>query len=442
VNKLFGTSGVRGVVGTEVNDELVERLSHAFAAVVGEGKRVCVARDTRRSGPDLEEKTVDELLEAGLGVTRLGVLSTPGLYFLTRELGFDAGVMITASHNPPEYNGFKYCDALGMATDQEAIEREYAAPSKRAKNAAGKEARADGASEYYARLARLCPKPLKKMRLTVDCACGPDSEHLPALLRSHGHEVLEVNCTPDVTKCDRPLEPKPDTLAKTIAFSRENKADAGLCLDGDNDRIVFLDRNGFLGFQEGNAAVAASVLSDSVKKEVVGSVETGRFVEKAIEQAGGTLYRTVVGDTVIARAVRNRGAALGVEECGHYLVPRFGFFSSTVYPAALLLSKRDVNAVKKEFSGIPRVFFDKTRLACSNQEKAKAMRAVAGGVRALGGKATEIDGVRVDFADGAWLLVRPSGTEPYLKVNCEAYTQKRLEELARAGRALVEAALK
>ncbi len=439
MGKLFGTSGIRGIYGKEISDLLVQGVIKSFAYWLGEGKTVCVGRDTRKSGPELEEKIVEALRENGLNAVRLGVVPSPAVYYLSRELGFDAGIMVTASHNPPEYNGLKFCNSRGMAVDQQKIEEGYFNPPDYSPSKKGGEREADGAKEFFSQLEKKCPKPAKPLKLVVDCACGPNSEHLPGFLRAQGHEVLEKNCVPDVTKCDRSLEPKPDTLQNTVEFLKENGADAGLCFDGDNDRVVFLDRNGFLGFQEANAAIASIMVeeSDSEKKEVVGSVETGRFVEEAVKRAGGSLHRTIVGDASIARTVKERGALLGLEECGHYLVPEIGFFSSTVYPAALLLAKRDVNNVRREFSSLPKTFFAKERVGCPNERKKAVMEFAASRLRELGGRATDIDGVRVDW-DDAWLLVRPSGTEPYMKVSGEAASQERLDELVTKGKAFVE----
>ena len=443
MGKLFGTSGIRGVYGREISGSLVQGVTKSFAHWLGEGKTVCVGRDTRKSGPELEEKLVEALRENGLNAVRLGVVPSPAVYFLSRELGFDAGIMVTASHNPPEYNGFKFCNSRGMSVDQQRVEDGYFNPPEYSPSKKGGEREVDGAREFFSRLEKKCPKPAKPLKLVVDCACGPNSEHLPAFLRAQGHEVLEKNCVPSVEECDRPLEPKPDTLQKTIEFLKENGADAGLCFDGDNDRVVFLDRDGFLGFQEANAAIASITVeeADSDKKEVVGSVETGRFVEEAVKRAGGSLHRTIVGDSFIARTVKERGALLGLEECGHYLAPEIGFFSSTIYPATLLLAKRDVNKVKQGFASLPKTFFAKERIDCANQRKKEVMDFAATRMRGLGGEVTDIDGVRVDWED-AWILVRPSGTEPYMKVSGEAASQKRLDELVAKGKSLVEEALK
>jgi phosphomannomutase len=439
-NGLFGSCGVRGVVGETITEDVVRRLSQAFARHLGPGARVCVGRDTRRSGPMLEEFLIAELVAGGIDVVRLGVVSTPATYLLTREMGFSAGVMVTASHNPPEYNGFKFCNAEGMCADQETIARNYFEPTAGPACSKGSISDVDGAAAFFAHMAGICPAPLRPLKLVVDCACGPNSRPLPAFLRAQGHEVLEYNCDPDIERCDRDPEPMPSTLGKTIEFLRSQGADAGVCFDGDNDRVVFLSREGFLGFQHANAAVCRIVLEQAACKQVVGSVETGRFVEEAVKQAGGSMVRTVVGDMNVARRVKDLGAACGIEECGHYVIPAAGYFSETVYPATLMLAHRDVNAVRQELGFIPPVHADDLRIPCAEEDKRRIMESVQAAMSGLDGTHLDIDGMRVDWEDG-WLLVRPSGTSPYMKVNAEAFTKERLQQLIELGAGFVREAL-
>lgn len=437
---LFGTCGVRGVVGETITPEVVSRLGRAFGACLGEGARVCVGRDTRPSGPELEEALVTGLASSGAVVLRLGIVTTPALYFLTRELGAAGGVMVTASHNPPEYNGLKFCDPDGMSADQEAIEARFREPGPARAGRGGRVVDVDGVSEYMRRLSPLCPAPRERLRLVVDCACGPASLCALPLLRGQGHEVLEYNTALDLRLCDRVPEPMESTLHKTVAFLHANRADGGICFDGDADRVVFLDREGFLGFQIGNAALCQIALAEAERKVVVGSVETGRFVEEAVRRCGGSLYRGMVGDTCVARSVRELGAAIGVEECGHYVLPTIGWFSTTLYVASLLLARRDINRLRSEFRSLPAVYAAENRLDCPDADKKRVMAHVSSRMTALGGRITTVDGVRVDWEDG-WLLVRPSGTSPYMKVNAEALSEDRLSELTALGTSLVKEAL-
>jgi len=426
-------------VGETITDEVVERLAQAFAQVLGPGRRVCVGRDTRRSGPALEQKLVDELVRYGLHVVRLGVLPTPGVYYLTRELGFDAGVAVTASHNPPEYNGFKLCNHLGMRVDQEPIERAFFGPIVLPTAPRGSVETVDGPDEYFGRLRSLCPPSLQPMRLVVDCACGPNSRYMPDLLRSLGHEVIEHNCIPDLERCDRDPEPMESTLGNTIALMKDRGADGGVCYDGDNDRVVFLDRNGFLGFQHGNAAMAQAVLEAAINKLAVGSVESGRFVEEAIRRAGGRMIRTVVGDIHVAETTREHAAALGMEECGHYIVSRLGYFSETIFPTALMLASHDLNTIRDGLADMPQIHARELRIVCSEADKASVMGYVTEHFAPPDAEVNTIDGLRADWEDG-WLLIRPSGTSPYMKVNAEALSEDRLAQLVALGSKLVQEA--
>jgi phosphoglucosamine mutase len=328
-----------------------------------------------------------------------------------------------------------------MCADQEGIEERYFAPLAPAGGTSGRVVEVDGAGEFEARMRALCLAPRQPLKLVVDCACGPNSAWLPRFLREMGHEVLERNCVADLTQCDRLPEPMPSTLGATIGYLLEQGADAGLCFDGDNDRVVFLDREGFLGFQRGNAALALVAMEETGRCDVVGSVETGRYVEEAVRQAGGRLHRTVVGDVNVAREVRRLSAAAGVEECGHYILPPAGCFSETVYPSALLLARRDINQIRAELAGIPPVHAAEQRIDCTEEEKQGVMAVVAAALPVAGGTVNSSDGLRVDWDDG-WLLVRPSGTSPYMKVTAEAFTPERRDELLSCGIGHVEEALR
>jgi len=436
----FGTCGIRGIVGESITDEVVERVGGAVARHLGPFRRVCVGRDTRRSSPDLEGKLVEGLCGHGLDVTRLGMVHSPGLYLLTRELRADLGIMVTASHNPPEYNGFKFCNSAGMCADQDALEKGYHDPPSFEGVFPGRIDEISGIDVLFAWLRDSCPAPLKPQKLVVDCACGPVSELLPELLSEQGHEIVTCNCALDIEQCDRDPEPMPSTLEKTVALVRETGADGGICLDGDGDRVVFLDREGCIGFQRANAIMSKIALEQFGGGEVVGSVETGRYVEEAVIRAGGKLWRTIVGDINIAREVRKRQAVIGVEECGHYILPKMGYFSSTIYASTFLLANRDINTIRDELAFIPEFFATEKRIDCPEEKKRDVMAAVTQRMLDMDGRPTRIDGMRMDWDDG-WLLVRPSGTSPYMKVNAEAISPRRLEELTRIGLSLVEEAI-
>lgn len=371
---------------------------------------------------------------------RLGMMPTPGLALLTRELGCDLGIMVTASHNPINHNGFKFCDRNGMALSCEAIERAFYDRGSVQSLFPGQIHDISGNDVLITWLREMCPMPLRPLKLVVDCACGPAGRIFPELLADLGHQVTTVNCALDLTLCTRDPEPTPSTLEKTVEEVRRVGADGGICLDGDNDRVVFLDHEGCLGLHRCNAIMGRIALEQACGGEVIGTVETGRYVEEAVTLADGRLWRTKVGDTNVAREVKNRQAVIGMEECGHYILPQLGFFSSALYASMVLLAHRDLNTIRKELAPLPELFRGEKRLSCSEASKTRAMESVKHWASRCSGQLTSIDGVRVDWDDG-WLLVRPSGTSPYIKVSSEAVSAERLDELIDMGMSLVQVAL-
>ncbi|MBP8952660.1 MAG: hypothetical protein KBI47_09755 [Armatimonadetes bacterium] len=436
----FGTCGIRGIVGETITDEVVERVFRAVARHLGPFKRVCVARDTRPSSPAIESSLVAGLAANGLDVMRLGIMPTPGLYLLTRELGCDLGIMVTASHNPVDYNGFKFCDRNGMAPNLDALERAFYHPGSVQSVFPGQIHDISGNDVLITWLREICPPPLRPLKLVVDCACGPAGRIFPELLTDLGHEVIPVNCDLDLALCDRDPEPMPSTLEKTVEEMHRVGADGGICLDGDNDRVVFLDHEGCLGAHRCNAIMGRIALEQACGGDVIGSVETGRYVEEAVTLADGRLWRTKVGDAHVAREVRDRRAVIGMEECGHYILPQLGFFSSTLYASMVLLAHRDLNTIRQELAPLPELARAEKRVSCPEASKAKAMESVKHWASRCSGQLTNIDGVRVDWDDG-WLLIRPSGTSPYMKVSGEADSPERLDELIDMGMSLVQVAL-
>lgn len=436
----FGTCGIRGIVGETITDQVVQCVHRGVARFLGPFRRVCVAMDTRPSSPAIEDALVAGLVANGLDVMRLGVMPTPGLYLLTRELGGDLGIMVTASHNPVNYNGFKFCDGAGMAPDVTALERAYRNPGSVTSVFPGEIREISGNDVLITWLRDICPPPIKPLKLVVDCACGPAAQIFPELLAGQGHEIIVRNGALDLAQCDRDPEPMPATLEQTVEQVRATGADGGICLDGDNDRVVFLDREGCLGLQRSNAIMGKIALEQSPGGDVVGSVETGRYVEAAVTLAGGKLWRTTVGDANIAREVKRRQALIGMEECGHYVLPRLGYFSSTLYASTLLLAHRDLSTIRDELSSLPTFFSVENRVDCPEASKRAVMQDVVRRTQSIAGQMTTIDGVRMDWEDG-WLLVRPSGTSPCMKVNAEASSPERLEQLSDMGMSMVREAL-
>jgi phosphoglucosamine mutase len=440
--KLFGTSGVRGVVGKEITPDFLERIGKAIATYLGESS-VGLAYDTRPSKDHIRGILIDSLTENGCNAVDLGILTTPGLAYLTRDLGLDTGIMITASHNPPEYNGIKLFDKTGMGYSPEAgksIEKLFENPSTENKRK-GKVEEVNGIPIYVEGLLQ-CMKATQKYKIVTDCSCGSASIIAPSALRQLGHEVFEVNCSPDITKCNRDLETKPDSLGEAIQKLKDKKADIVACFDGDADRIIFADEQGFIGYDEAIAFISKLKLTESSNKEVVTTVETGNMLDEVVRGFNGKVIRTRVGDTPVAYETKRRNACLGVEQVGVYIHPEFGFFPSAIYTLAYLVSRvSHVSQIREEIAKLPKYYSGKIRIDCPNSKKANTMKKIKMCLGELNCDCmNDLDGFRLEYPD-SWVLVRPSGTEPIIRVSGESKDHKKLQLLLEKTRKLVEECL-
>jgi len=441
---LFGTSGVRGVFEKDLTLDLCRDVAQALATVLPAGARVCLATDSRVSGPAIREAVISGLCNCGVEATDLGMLPTPALALLTREWNFDTGVMITASHNPPEFNGIKLfnADAMGYSRDQEQqIETIYSARSFR-KGSLGSTRVAQGMRESYLRAiqGKLPAKGInKRLRIVVDPGNGAASSFASWVFAELGLAVMPINDKPDGHFPGRNPEPKEDTLQNTMAFLRDSKADLAVCFDGDADRVVFCDRDGFLGFNEPIAFISRLAVQETGQKAVATTVETGRLLELATQDLGVKVFRGRVGDADVAHLARQTDAAIGVEQVGVYIIPQVGYYPDSMFAALTLLSHiNEAREIRTFFRRIPALFFDKGRVTCPNESKVTLMTGVAQKAADFGAvSVTAIDGVRLEFGD-SWMLIRASGTEPVIRVLAESSSASVTADLIDKGVKLVQ----
>ena len=441
---LFGTSGVRGVFGKDLTLDLCRNVASSLATILPAGARVCVANDSRLSGPAIKEAVFSGLTACGVEAMDLGLLPTPALALLTREMQFDTGIMITASHNPPEFNGLKLfnADALGYSRElEEQIESVYRRKQfrkgQRASTGAG-----EGMRETYLKAVqgRLVPQALnRRLKIVVDPGNGAASGFATWLFTQLGLTVLPINDYPDGRFPGRDPEPKEDTLRKTVAFLKDSGADLAVCFDGDADRVVFCDREGFMGFNEPIAFVSRLAVHESGKKVIATTVESGRLLELATRDLGVKVYRGRVGDADVAHLALEYDAAIGVEQVGVYILPPMGYYPESMFAALTLLCHiQDPREIRDFFQKIPPLFFDKGRVTCPNEEKATLMAVIAQQASGFGATSVNtLDGVRMEFPD-SWMLIRASGTEPVIRVLAESPSAGRTSELIDKGVKLVQ----
>jgi phosphoglucosamine mutase len=437
LSKLFGSSGVRGVVNVDLTPLLAVKIGLAVATF-SKAKKVVVARDTRVSGLMLEDALVSGLLAGGATVDSLGILPTPVLAYLTKKLGADAGVMITASHNPPEYNGIKVFDGDGASYDeksQEEVEKIVRRESfglvdwKSVGVVASKDA-----SHLYIDMIKANVKLHKKWHVVVDCGCGATYNLAPKILTELGCKVTAINAQPDGFFPARSPEPDAESLKSMARVVQELDADLGIAYDGDGDRTAFIDEEGnSVNFDHVLAAYAAYIAKKVKGGTVVTNVEASMCVERMVEAYGGRVLRTKVGDIYITEAIKRYGAVFGGEPCGAWVHPRFHYCPDGILSSVLLLKALEDEGRKlSEFiSEVPRYPVIRKNVACKNEDKYKVVEKLGEKLKAVFPDYkdfSKIDGPRLALKNG-WILVRASGTEPLIRLTVEGESTKAAKEI-------------
>jgi len=302
--------------------------------------------------------------------------------------------------------------------------------------------RGQGMRERYLRFIqdRLPIKSLNSnLRIVVDPGNGAASGFVGELFADLGLKVIPLNDTPDGLFPGRNPEPKENTLHNTVEFLREMKADLAVCFDGDADRVVFCDKEGFLGFNEPIAFISRLAIEESGKRKVASTVETGRLLDLAVEDLGAEVVRGKVGDVDVAYLAQEIDAAIGVEQVGVYIIPKAGYYPDSIFATLTLLSRiREVAEIRDFFKKMTGLFFEKSKISCPNERKETVMGRVEERVGVLGAKGVNtLDGVRLEFGD-SWMLIRASGTEPAIRVVAESTSVSKTKELVDKGVQLIQ----
>ncbi len=458
--KLFGTTGVRKVYGTEFDIEMALRLGKALGTYLKEGT-VLMARDARTTGLMIESALAAGLMSTGVNVVRAGMVPTPTLAFGTKFHGLTAGVMITASHNPPEYTGVKFWqgDSMGFSPEREReIEAIYNSGEFKTApwDSLGTESQIDTLVEdHISEILSRCDADTirsREFRVVVDPGNGAASVLTPYLLRRLGCDVISLNSQPDGTFPGRPSEPDESTLGDLVNTVRATGADLGVAHDGDSDRVVFVTGKGEIIRGDRTIALLAREMlrlqssGDDRDGTIVTTVDSSRVLDEAVANAGGRTIRTPVGDIQVAIKVRETNALLGGEACGVFIFPEFHLAPEPFLAVCRVLETmaRSGESFDSLISTIPVYPLRKTKLSCPNEHKAAVMKRLTEMVPSEMEGVSDVitvDGVGVVLSDG-WVLIRPSGTEPVIRITCEASTDKAVESIVAAAARLVERAIR
>ena len=446
--RLFGTNGIRGVAGKEIDSGLAFRVGSALGTLFPK-RRVLIGRDSRASSPMLLEGVVAGLLGLGNDVDDYGPITTPALEFLVKTTSFSAGVMITASHNPPEYNGFKVVDSDGIEiarSKEEKMELLIYRDKWRTGYQPGQRVRREESiASYFAKVeSHLVAKDrIRNLKIVIDTGNGVAALTTPKLLRKLGARVIGVNDVIDGEFPGRNSEPRPESLGALSKIVREEKADLGIAHDGDGDRAIFVDEKGIV--QPGDRTLALiedELLKDHPGAKVVTPINTSMVVSEIASRRKGKLILTKVGSIEVSRTVVREGALLGGEENGgifyapHHPV-RDGTMATVLVVNAIA---RNGRSLSKLLDGLPKFYMVKEKIPCDEGAKDRTMKALK--ARLQGRISSNLDGLRVDLEGRGWFLVRASGTEPLLRLYVEARTESQVQEILDEFRPLVLMAVK
>ncbi|MEM0129011.1 MAG: phosphoglucosamine mutase [Thermoplasmata archaeon] len=439
--RLFGTNGIREVVGERFTPEMVVRVAGALAALRPPPSRFVVGWDGRTSSPAAAGLVSATLALAGHRVIEVGLLPTPAIQYLVPRLRAEFGVIVTASHNPPEFNGIKCiaCDGLEVPREtEEAVERGVAAgfgPTARFDGIGTIERHSSGATEYVEGILSCVDRERIRGRgfsIVLDVGNGASAPTSPALLRALGCRVRTLNAQVDGTFPGRRSEPTEANLVDLRRAVPAFGADLGIAHDGDADRAVFVDRSGTMIPGETMLALLAQ---DAVRRAgggvVVSPVTASLSLEEAIRPFGGTVVYTRVGSPNVTREMQRRGAVLGGEENGGTIFPTFQLARDGAMSLAAVLDllARTGRPLEELVASVPRYAFVREKIACPVDRRAAAVESAARTLAEGAIRVERIDGVKVVRPEG-WVLLRPSGTEPLLRVFAEAKDPATAERLA------------
>lgn len=442
---MFGSSGIRGIANVDLTPTLAVKVGLAIATF-SKARKVLVARDTRVSGLMLENALASGILAGGADAYRLGVLPTPALAYLTARLKADAGVMITASHNPPQYNGIKVFDkdsaaynAEKQGTIENLIRKERFSFADWQK--IGKIVEVDESKSYVETLCNAI-KLRRKWYVVVDAGCGATYNLAPKIFRILGCNVTAINAHLDGSFPARSPEPNAESLKPLAKIVRELKADLGVAYDGDGDRVAFVDGKGcFVDFDRVLAAYAAYAVKGNCGA-VVTNVEASMCIEEMVQVAGGKVVRSKVGDIYVTEEIKRCNAVFGGEPCGAWIHPEFHYCPDGILSSALLLKAlEDLNKSLSDFvAEVPTYAVIRENVACRNELKYAVVAKAVGHLKTAFPECSDlstVDGVRLTLPEG-WILVRASGTEPLIRLTVEGKSLKHAKEIMKRGRVTIK----
>lgn len=445
---MVSVSGVRGTIGGTMTPRVACEFGSAYATMLGAGKMVTVGRDSRTSGPMIRGALVSGLLAGGVNVVDLGIASTPACAWMTRKLAADGGVIITASHNPAQYNGMKFLQPAGtglVAADAMKLKEiweggQFALADHAGQGRASSDLSAP-AAHIQAVIERCDAKAIAAIRprIVIDSVNGAGGPEAALLASALGCELIHLNAEPTGKFAHNP-EPVAENVTELCDAVREHKAVAGFAQDADADRLAIVDEQGTFIGEEYTLALCAALAFRSGKGTMATNLATSRMIDDVAGAAGCDVVRAPTGEANVVEAMLAAGGFFGGEGGGGVIDPKVVLVRNSFVGIAMVLQYVAETAMplSELVAQIPRYVMLKTKMPCpagaAEKVVAKAKEAFAG---REGAKLNDADGLRIDLPD-AWVCVRASNTEPIIRIIAEAPDQAAAESLVAEVRKLAD----
>jgi len=435
MSKLFGTNGVRGVFAEDFTLEFIHDLVLAISTYFKEGT-ILVGYDGRHSSTVISKLVCSTLNFAGLDCHLAGLVPTPCLEFATKMLGYNGGIMITASHNPPEYNGIKPIASDGVEIsreDENVIEEIFFKKNWKQKSSTfGSTKNDDRAIETYLDGIKsqvdVSKIKSKNLKVVLDLGNGAQAVTAIKLCEQLRCEVITINQQIDGSFPGRGSEPTLNNLQELSSTVVKNNADLGIAFDGDGDRSIFCDNKGMLLSGDKSALLLSNyLLKKNPNSKVVTCTNSGNSIDKIVTQTNSTVIRTKVGSIEVSRKMITENALLGFEENGGFMFGkhnhvRDGGMTLALFLELLASSNKSLN---EELATLPPSFTTKDKISCKKEDVDRIISKLLDEFP----NSDISDGIKIIFDKKNWVMVRPSGTEPIIRIYAESDSEKNLEIL-------------
>ena len=426
---LFGTNGIRGVFGKDLSLDFLVNITRSLAAYYKKGP-ILIGRDGRNSNNIMFNIVTAALNSDGLDTVDAGILPTPCLQYATKRNEFNGGIMITASHNPPEYNGLKPIANDGVELprqDESVVEQIFEHKTFITSEILGQNFKEEMIIARYIDdvLALVDADRIKKrkFKVTMDLGNGVQALVAPLLAKKLGCTVITVNGTIDGDFPGRGSEPTPSNLSLMSFVAKETNSDIGAAFDGDGDRSIFCDEKGLVSWGDKTGTLLAKylILTKHPKAKIVCPVNTTNILTKVAQDNGSEIIHTKVGSVEVSREMVKQGAIIGMEENGGFMYGvlnqvRDGALTTVLMLDLMASEEKSLSAI---LSSLPKVYQYKSKFECSEMG---LIQKVVDSVKNHGSpmKIETLDGVKIWFDEESWLMLRPSGTEPLIRIYGES----------------------